>query len=52
MSLYARDRRMSVVYPEPNWGATIGAIVLGVVLWVVIAFWLHLWLFGVPALAG
>ena len=52
MSSYARDRRNSVVYPEPNWGATIGAIVLGLVLWAVIAFWLHFWLFGVPALAG
>ena len=52
MSSYARDRRNSVVYPEPNWGATIGAIVLGLVLWAAIAFWLHLWLFGVPALAG
>jgi uncharacterized membrane protein len=52
VSLYARDRRNSVVYPEPNWAATIGAIVLGLVLWAVIAFWLHLWLFGVPAMAG
>jgi uncharacterized membrane protein len=52
MSSYARDRRNSVVYPAPNWGATIGAIVVGVVLWAAIAFWLHLWLFGVPVLAG
>ena len=51
-SSYARDRRNSVVYPEPNWGATIGAIVLGLVLWAVIAFWLHFWLFGVPAARG
>ena len=51
-SSYARDRRNSVVYPEPNWGATIGAIVVGLVLWAVIAFWLHLWLFGVAPLAG
>jgi len=52
MSSYARDRRNSVVYPEPNWSATIGAIVLGLALWVVIAFWLHFWLFGVSPLPG
>jgi uncharacterized membrane protein len=52
ISSYARDRQNSVVYPEPNWGATIGAIVLGLVLWAVIGFWLHLWLFGVSPLAG
>jgi uncharacterized membrane protein len=52
VSSYARDRRDGVVYPEPKWSATIGAIVLGIVLWAVIAFWLHLWLFGVAPLAG
>ena len=52
ISSYARDRRNGVVYPEPNWGATIGAIVLGLVLWAAIAFWLHFWLFGVSPLAG
>jgi uncharacterized membrane protein len=51
MSSYARDRRLSVVYPEPNWGATIGAIALGLVLWAIVAFWLHLWLFGVSPMA-
>jgi uncharacterized membrane protein len=51
MSSYARDRLNGVVYPEPNWGATIGAIVVGLVLWAVIAFWLHFWLFGVAPLA-
>ncbi len=51
-SSYARDRRNSVVYPEPRWGTTIGAIVLGLALWAVIAFWLHFWLFGVAPLAG
>jgi uncharacterized membrane protein len=51
-SSYARDRRNAVVYPEANWGATIGAIVLGLALWVVIAFWLHLWLFGVSPMTG
>ncbi len=52
MSSYARDRRNGVVYPESSWGATIGAIVLGLVLWGVITFWLHFWLFGVSPLAG
>jgi len=52
MSSYARDRRNSVVYPEPNWGATIGALVVGLALWAVIAFWLHYWLFGVSPLPG
>jgi uncharacterized membrane protein len=52
MSSYARDRQDSVIYPEPNWGATVGAIVLGLALWAVIAFWLHFWLFGVSPLPG
>ncbi len=52
MSSYARDRRNSVVYPEPNWGATIGAIVVGLALWAVIAFWLHLLALRRVAAAG
>jgi uncharacterized membrane protein len=52
MSSYARDREDSVIYPEPNWGPTVSAIVLGLVLWAVIAFWLHFWLFGVSPLPG
>jgi uncharacterized membrane protein len=52
ISSYARDRRNAVVYSEPNWGATIGAIVVGFMLWAVIAVWLHLWLFGVSPLSG
>jgi uncharacterized membrane protein len=51
-SSYARDRRNAVVYPEPNVGATIGALVLGLVFWVVIVFWLHPWLFGVSPIAA
>ncbi len=50
-SSYARDRRNAVVYPEPDWSATGAAIVLGVILWAVLAFWLHAWLFGVSPLA-
>ena len=50
-SNYARDRAKAVVYPAPSWGATIGAIVVGVVLWVVLLGGLHRWLFGVAPLA-
>ncbi len=50
VSSYARDRRNGVVYPEPNWNTTIGAIVVGLALWAVLAFWLHYWLFGVSPL--
>ena len=52
VSSYARDRRDGVVYPEPKWSATIGAIVLGLAFWAVIAFWLHFWLFGVAPLGA
>jgi uncharacterized membrane protein len=52
VSSYARDRRNAVVYPEPNAGATIGSLGLGLVFWVAIVFWLHLWLFGVSPLAA
>jgi uncharacterized membrane protein len=48
---YARDRRNAVVYPSPEWGATIGALVVGVVLFGVLIGGLHLWLFGVSPLA-
>ena len=52
VSAYARDRRNALVYPEPNWNATIGAIVVGIAFWAVIAFWLHFWLFGVSPLGA
>ena len=51
MSNYARDRANAVVYPAPNWGATIGAIVIGIVLWLVLLGGLHQWLFGLAPLA-
>ena len=51
-SAYGRDARNSVVYPEPKWGATIGAVALGVVLWIALLGGLHLWLFGVSPMAG
>jgi uncharacterized membrane protein len=52
VSSYARDRRNAVVYAGADWRATIGAIIVGLVLWIAIAFWLHLRLFGVSPLAG
>jgi uncharacterized membrane protein len=50
VSSYARDRRDAVVYPSPEWGATIGAVVVGIVLWIALLAGLHLWLFGVSPL--
>ena len=49
-SCYARDRATAIAYPAPNRGATIGAVVVGVVLWLVLIGGLHLWLFGVAPL--
>jgi uncharacterized membrane protein len=49
-SNYARDRAKAIVYPAPNWGATIGAIAVGIALWVVLLAGLHRWLFGVSPL--
>jgi uncharacterized membrane protein len=51
VSSYGRDARNAVVYPAPNWGATTGAIVLGVVLWIALLDGLHQWLFGVSPMA-
>jgi uncharacterized membrane protein len=48
---YARDRAKAIAYPAPNWGATIGAVVVGAILWGVLIGGLHLWLFGVPPVA-
>ncbi len=52
VSSYGRDARKAAVYPSPNWGATLGAIALGVVLWIALLGGLHLWLFGVSPMAG
>jgi|SRR5271168_735150 len=52
VSSYARHRRDGVVYPEPKWSATTGAIVTGLAFWAVLAFWLHYWLFGVSPLGA
>jgi uncharacterized membrane protein len=52
VSSYSRDRRNRLVYPEPKWSATAGAIVVGLAFWIVLAFWLHYWLFGVAPLGA
>jgi uncharacterized membrane protein len=44
---YKRDSRDQVVYPQAAWSATLINLVLGVVIWLVFARWLHLWLIGV-----
>jgi uncharacterized membrane protein len=50
-SSYARDRRNAIIYPAPNWGATIGAVLLGVVIWIALLGGLHLRLFGESSMA-
>lgn len=40
-SCYARDRRNRTIYPQPVLRATLANLVLGIVLFVVIGFWLH-----------
>jgi uncharacterized membrane protein len=50
-SSYARDRRNGVVYPAPQFSATAGAVVVGLVVYALLIGRLHLWLFGVSPLA-
>lgn len=42
-----RDRRAGTVYPAGTFRGDITVIVIGVVAWIVFAFWLHLSLIGV-----
>ena len=42
-----RDRAAGTVYPPGSAGRTVAAVVLGVALWALFAFWLHGLLFGV-----
>ena len=51
-SSYARDRRNGLVYSAPEFPATAGAVVAGIVIFAVFAGGLHLWLFGVSPFAG
>jgi uncharacterized membrane protein len=47
LSCFRRDQRNPVVYPQPRWSATGLNLLLGVIVWLVFARWLHLWLIGV-----
>ena len=51
VAAYGRDQRAAIIYPSPEWRGTVGAVVLGVVLWAVLLGGLHLWLFGVSPTA-
>jgi uncharacterized membrane protein len=46
-----RDRRNGTVYPPGTVKGTVIAVVAGMVLWVLFAFWLHTALFGVNPMA-
>ena len=46
-----RDRRLGTVYPPGNVKGTVIAVVAGIVLWALFAFWLHSLLFGVNPMA-
>jgi uncharacterized membrane protein len=42
-----RDRAAGTVYPHGTMAGTLGAVVAGVAVWALFAFWAHAWLFGV-----
>lgn len=42
-----RDRVAGTVYPAGTAAGTLGAVLVGAVAWVALAFWGHAWLFGV-----
>jgi uncharacterized membrane protein len=46
-----RDRRAGTVYPPGARQGDVRAIVVGVIIWVAFAVWLHRWLIGVNPLA-
>ena len=45
-----RDRATGVAYPPGALSRDLAAVVIGTAAWVVFAFWLHQWLFGVRPL--
>ena len=47
----ARLRDQGKSYPAGAAGATVTAVIVGVVAWALFAFWAHGWLFGVPIYA-
>ena len=46
-----RDRAAGTTYPSGTVGGDIGAVAVGVAIWALFAFWLHLWWIGVNPLA-
>ena len=46
-----RDRRTGTTYPAGTLAGDAAVLVVGVVAWIVFAFWLHLWLIGVRPMA-
>ena len=42
-----RDRAAGTVYPPGTLAGTLIAVVVGLVVWALFAFWAHAWLFGV-----
>lgn len=42
-----RDRAANTVYPRGTVAGTLTAVVVGVLVWALFAFWAHAWLFGV-----
>ena len=46
-----RDRRAGTVYPRGSRQGDVTTIVVGVILWIAFALWLHKWLIGVNPLA-
>lgn len=47
-----RDRLAAPQHAPPTGAGTAGAVLLGLALWVVFAFWGHAWLIGVRPFAG
>ena len=45
-----RDRAAGTTYPSGTVGGDIGAVAVGVAIWALFAFWLHLWWIGVNPL--
>jgi uncharacterized membrane protein len=46
-----RDRVAGVVYPPGSLNGDLSAVAAGVIVWVIVAFWLHTFLIGVNPLA-
>lgn len=47
-----RDRAAGTVYPHGTLAGTLTAVVVGVLVWALFAFWAHAWLFGVSPMGG